>query len=81
MFETNLQKRQDLNELYERFYQRWNTSPIPRMDLNQLEELAEERGFSIERLLFYRECYYSLACGARSAIAQPYPPEIFLSND
>jgi hypothetical protein len=73
VLETNPKIREDLNLRYTRFYSRWNKSQIPKMDFNQLEEFAIERGFTVEKLLFYRECYYS--------IAPPYPPEIFLSND
>ncbi|MEG4594136.1 hypothetical protein QUB00_20345 [Microcoleus sp. F8_C2] len=63
----------DLDQRYTKFYSRWTRSKIRSMDLAQLTELATERGFTIEELLFYRECYYG--------IAQPYPPEVFLSND
>jgi len=73
IFETNPKNREDLNLRYTRFYSRWTKSEIRSMDLGQLKDLAVEKGFSVEQLLFYRECYYS--------IAQPYPPEIFLSND
>ncbi|MEG4574266.1 hypothetical protein QUA56_16475 [Microcoleus sp. N3A4] len=73
VFETNPQIREDLNQRYTRFYSRWRQSKIRSMDLSQLTQLATERGFSVEQLLTIRECYYS--------IAQPYPPEIFLSKD
>ena len=72
VFETNPQIRENLDQRYTRFYSRWTRSKIRSMDLSQLTELATERGFSIEQLLTIRECYY--------CIAQPYPPEIFLSN-
>lgn len=65
VFETNPEIREDLNQRYSRFYSRWRQSKIRSMDLNQLTQLAAERGFSIEQLLTIRECYYS--------IAQPYP--------
>lgn len=72
VFETNPQIREDLNQRYTRFYSRWRQSNIRSMDLSQLTELAAERGFSVEGLLFYRECYYS--------IAQPYPSETFADD-
>ena len=73
VLDTNPKIREDLTLRHARFYSRWNKSKIPKMNFNQLEEFAIERGFTVERLLFYRECYYS--------IAQPYLPEIFVSND
>ncbi len=73
VFETNSKNRENLNLRYTKFYSRWAKSKIRLMNLMQLEELAVERGFSVEGLLFYRQCYYS--------IAQPYPPEIFVNND
>ncbi|MEG4496679.1 hypothetical protein QUB05_04715 [Microcoleus sp. F10-C6] len=73
VFETNPKNRENLNLRYTKFYSRWVKGKIRSMNLLQLEELAVERGFSVEGLLFYRECYYS--------IAQPYPPEMFVSND
>ena len=72
VFETNPEIREDLNQRYTRFYSRWRQSKIRSMDFIQLTELAAERGFSVEGLLFYRECYYS--------IAQPYSLEIFLDD-
>jgi hypothetical protein len=60
-FDTNLQNREDLNELYTKFYTRWYKSRLSKMDLNQLEECEAERGYTAEKLLFYRECYYSTA--------------------
>ena len=73
VFETNSKNRENLNLRYTKFYSWWARGKIRSMNLMQLEELAVERGFSVEGLLFYRECYYS--------IAQPYPPEIFVNND
>ncbi|MEG5043568.1 hypothetical protein [Microcoleus sp. B4-C1] len=71
-YEIN-RKYTELDQVYTQFYTRWSKCQIRSMDLAQLTELATERGFTIEGLLFYRECYYG--------IAQPYPPEVFLSND
>jgi hypothetical protein len=71
VLETNPEIYNDLNLRYSRFYQKWNCSKIPRMNLQELEQLAIERGFSVEGLLFYRECYYSIA---------HYPQEIFLKD-
>lgn len=65
-------KDTELDQVYTQFYTRWSKCQIRSMNLTQLTELATEKGFTIEGLLFYRECYYS--------IAQPYPPEIFLTN-
>ncbi|MEG4587235.1 hypothetical protein QUA54_18745 [Microcoleus sp. MOSTC5] len=72
VFESHLLLKGDLDQRYTRFYSRWTRSKIRSMDLSQLTELATERGFSIEQLLTIRECYY--------CIAQPYPPEFFLSD-
>jgi hypothetical protein len=66
VFETNPQIHEDLNQRYTRFYSRWKKSKMRSMDLNELTQLATERGFSVEQLLTIRESYYS--------IAQPYPP-------
>ena len=73
VLDTNPKFREDLTLPHPRFYSRWNKSKILKMGFYQLEKFAIERGFTVERLLFYRECYYSSA--------QPYPPEIFLNND
>ena len=55
---NNPKNPENLNTLHSRFYWLWRQSRVSTMDFFQLENLAIEKGFSVEEFLMIRAHYY-----------------------